>query len=517
MFSVRGDFMRVLLDTNIIIHREASSVINTDIGVLFKWLDNLHYKKCVHPVTVQEISKHKDPKTLKTMTIKLDNYNILPTEAPVNPLVKRVSEQIDKDLNDINDTKLLNELINDRIDILITEDRKIIYKAGLLELSERVFTIDSFLEKVTADNPDLVDYKVLSVKKEHFGNIELSDKFFDSLKLDYIGFEKWFNRKSDEIAYVCKSDDQIMAFLYLKVEDKNEDYSDIVPPFSKKKRLKVGTFKVALNGFKLGERFLKIIFDNAIRLKVEEIYVTIFDKTLEQQRLISLLEDYGFKNHGYKAGNSGNELVYVRDFGRKVDISYPKVTYPFISSKSDAYIVPIYPDYHTNLFPDSILRNESPDDFVENEPFRNAISKVYISRSVFRGLNTGDIIIFYRSQPKGVSGGLHKSVVTTVGIVESTVDNIRDESEFITLCKKRSVFSDEELAEHWNYRNYNRPFIVNFLYVHSFPKRVNFKRLIELGVFPDVFSAPRGFTKITKQNFHDIIREADVDESIIID
>ena len=43
------------------------------------------------------------------------------------------------------------------------------------------------------------------------------------------------------------------------------------------------------------------------------------------------------------------------------------------------------------------------------------------------------------------------------------------------------------------------------------------KRLIEHGVIPDVNSAPRGFTKISKKNFQDIIREAEVDESIIVD
>jgi len=29
-----------------------------------------------------------------------------------------------------------------------------------------------------------------------------------------------------------------------------------------------------MNGFKLGERFLKIVFDNALQQKVDEIYVT---------------------------------------------------------------------------------------------------------------------------------------------------------------------------------------------------------------------------------------------------
>ena len=44
--------MRILLDTNIIIHREASRIYNQDIGLLFNWIDKLHYEKCVHPLTI---------------------------------------------------------------------------------------------------------------------------------------------------------------------------------------------------------------------------------------------------------------------------------------------------------------------------------------------------------------------------------------------------------------------------------------------------------------------------------
>ena len=59
--------------------------------------------------------------------------------------------------------------------------------------------------------------------------------------------------------------------------------------FSPKKRLKIGTFKVISNGLRLGERFVKIIFDNALKNHVQEIYVTIYDKRSEQKRLIELL------------------------------------------------------------------------------------------------------------------------------------------------------------------------------------------------------------------------------------
>jgi hypothetical protein len=249
---------------------------------------------------VAEINKHKDSETVKTMNIKIENYNELKTQAPFEGKIVEVSKQIDINDNDIVDSKILNEIYSGRVDILISEDKKIHTKARLLGISEKVFTIDDFLEKVIAENPDLVDYKVLAVKKLYFGEINLKDSFFDSFREDYVGFDEWFNRKSDEISYVCFQDNQLSAFLFLKVEDETENYSDISPIFSKKKRLKIGTFKVTSNGYKIGERFLKIIFDNAFKQKVDEIYVTIFDKRPEQKRLIAMLEDWGFKFHGTK-------------------------------------------------------------------------------------------------------------------------------------------------------------------------------------------------------------------------
>ncbi|GAA4444835.1 hypothetical protein GCM10023188_47320 [Pontibacter saemangeumensis] len=506
--------MKVLLDTNIIIHREASSIRNKGIGILFNWLDRLHFVKCVHPLTVEEIKKHRDPKTVHTMGIKLDHYNVLRTEAPVKPEIAALSKEVDKNVNDVNDTRLLNELANDRVDILISEDKIIHVKASRLGLANKVFRIETFLETVIAEHPEFVDYKTLAVKKEYFGKLDLSDPFFDSFRRDYEGFDRWFNGKSDEIAYICSEAGEMMAFLFLKVEGKTENYSDITPVFPRKKRLKIGTFKVTLNGFKLGERFLKIIFDNALKQKVDEIYVTIFDKTPEQVRLIQLLNEWGFEQWGTKASNTGDELVLVRNFERSFYKENPKLSFPYVSTNTDAYIVPIYPKYHTDLLPDSVLNTESPTNFIENQPHRNAISKVYICRSHEKKLKVGDNIIFYRTgetYPK-----IYSSVVSTIGVVESVITDIENEAEFIALCKKRSVFSDKELAEHWNWNSRSRPFIVNFLYTYSFPKRINLKQLLDLEVIPNINSVPRGFQKIPKDKFEAIIRETRTDESIII-
>ncbi|WP_332604743.1 PIN domain-containing protein [Acinetobacter sp. ESBL14] len=509
--------MRVLLDTNIIIYREANTIIHSEIGVLFNWLDKLGYIKCIHPLTLEEIRKNPNSKTVDTFEKKLAHYHFIKTIAIDTPEIDGLRTHFDHNANDHNDSTLLNELASGRVDFFITEDRKVHKKAAYINLDDKVFTIDSFLEKVVSENPDFASYKVLSVQKEYFGNIPLQDNFFDTFREDYPGFDKWFIKKSDDFAYYCKNEsNEVAAFLFLKVENSNEAYHDISPQFSPKKRLKIGTFKVISNGFKLGERFIKIIFDNALLFKVDEVYVTIFNHGDNKLRLIKLLKDWGFIEHGMKKSAAGEELVLVRPFGATYasNASEPHLRYPFMLNHVNKWIVPIYPNYHTELFPDSILNNESPNDYVELKPNRNALSKVYISRSYNKSMQKNDLVVFYRTASGG--SGWYTSVTTTIGVVESVIKNIKDEKHFIELCRKRSVFSDKELSEFWNY-NKTRPFIVNFLYLYSFPKRMNLQSLVENGIIANAQSAPRGFETLSADKFEKLLGGSHVDRSIVID
>ncbi|CAC9952330.1 Acetyltransferase, GNAT family [uncultured Gammaproteobacteria bacterium] len=499
--------MKVLLDTNILLHRETARILNKDIGFLFNWFDKLHYEKCISSLSIKEIEKYKDKQTVETIKTKLQNYNLLKTEAPETNEIKEIRKN-DTNENDVIDTSLLKEVFAKRVDYLITEDKGIHKKAKRLDIEHLVFSINDFLEKVTIENPELSDYKVLSVKKEYFGNLNIEDSFFDSFREDYNDFNDWFNKKSEEQSFVSFEEENIVAFLYIKIEEGSEDYSDIDPVFDKKKRLKIGTFKVISIGYKLGERFLRMLFVEALKNNVDEVYVTIFNNTEEQKSLIFLLEDWGFKKYGLK--NTGEE-VYTKDFKPKPSKENPKLTYPFLSKNCNYFLCPIRPEYHTDLLPDSYLRNENPKAFSESKTHRNAIQKVYISRSINRDINTGDIILFYRT------GGFYKSVITTIAIVDKVIFNIDCEKNFIKLCRKRSVFSDEELAKHWNWNKNNRPFIINFLYIDHMPKRLNLEKLIELGVINSVNDAPRGLEAITKEQFELILKESEANEHFIID
>ena len=92
--------MRVLLDTNILIHREARKILKSEIGVLFNWLDRLGYQKCVHPLSLEELESHKDIDVVNTIKAKIKNYSFLKTTAPEVDEIQEIRKRYDKNRND---------------------------------------------------------------------------------------------------------------------------------------------------------------------------------------------------------------------------------------------------------------------------------------------------------------------------------------------------------------------------------------------------------------------------------
>lgn len=164
------------------------------------------------------------------------------------------------------------------------------------------------------------------IKKEYLYNIDLKDEFFNTLKEDYLGFEKWFEKKQREgkMAYITVTDtNEITSFLLLKEENEQENYSHFEKPFSPSKRIKVSTFKVSDTGKKIGEYFINIIINEAINKNVDEVYITTFEK---QHSLISFLKKYGFELFTYTTTTKGNgtlekEAVYVKNIDKKNNIT----------------------------------------------------------------------------------------------------------------------------------------------------------------------------------------------------
>lgn len=209
--------------------------------------------------------------------------------------------------NEENSLEILNPLIieggriSKSVSLSKIQTRNINTKVLVEEVKNFISDIDIPLK--------LLNYKGVGIHKTKFHQINLNDTFFQSLKEDYQDFEKWFFKKSNNEAYITSRDKTLLSFLYLKIEEKDENYKDIFPLFRPKRRLKVGTLKVNNNGFKLGEYFMNIAFETALAHKADQIYITLFNKREEQFYLIKLLDQLGFSFWGKK----NDELVYIRD------------------------------------------------------------------------------------------------------------------------------------------------------------------------------------------------------------
>ena len=306
-----------------------------------------------------------------------------------------------------------------------------------------------------------------NIKYEYLSDIKLKDPFFDSLKEDYQRFSEWFMKKSDdgEAAFTFYVNGYLNAFLYLKFED--EEYIDIAPLLTKKKRLKVGTFKIDAHGTKLGERFIKKIFDIAIENDIDEVYITIFPKHIS---LISLLTTFGFRKHGTKTTVDGLEDIYIKQFSRlvgNIQLDYPIVKFANVNK----HVLSIYPKFHTQLFPESILNNEKYDLLNDCSP-TNSIHKMYIcAMEGVLNFQKGDLVLIYRSSD-GQGPAKYRSVVTSVCTVEEVVhmNQFRDEAEYMEYCKPYSIFKDFELKNFYKTKRY--PYIIKMVYSIAFKKRV---------------------------------------------
>ena len=348
----------------------------------------------------------------------------------------------------------------------------------------------------------------MGFKIEYFKNIDLNNIFFDSLKSDYQEFSEWFEKKSENKALIHFDKNGVLnGFLYLKVE--NEEL-DIDPPKKLAKRLKIGTMKIDAHGTRLGERFIKKIFDYAFHENVEEIYVTIFDK---HKLLTNLFKKYNFNIIGLKKSHNGSENVLSRIMLGENRIPH----YPFINGKeiNNIYFLSIYPKYHSRLFPDSILKTED-NSILKDISHTNSIHKIYIAgMSGMENIKKNDVIVIYRTAEDG-KAARYNSVFTSICVVEDYKNLIEFESyaDFNTYCKKYSIFEDIELEKIYKEKKYKH--VVKMTYNTSLNKRINRDKLIDMGIMSNERSFYSGFGILTSNQLISVMQTGSVNESLII-
>ena len=355
----------------------------------------------------------------------------------------------------------------------------------------------------------------MDLQVQRFSDINLNDSFFDSLRASYPEFNEWYNKKAaaGATAYCYYVDNELKDFLYLKIEE--EELSDLTPALPAKKRLKVGTFKVDNEDRHTtrGERFMKKIMDKAIAEDVDEIYVTMFP-TEELQGLIRMFEKFGFSHIADKPHEGGNaEYVLIKDMTTHVDDF--KLDYTFVKkASSNKYVLSIVPEFHTHLFPDSILKNEKKYDLIQDVSETNSIYKIYLCwMQGTRNLKAGDKLIIYRTSDEE-GKAYYRSVCTSVCTVceVKTYRDFENEEEFIKYTNRYSVFKEHELRR-W-YKNKNYFIVIKMVYNIAFTKKViNMVMKEQVGLNPKYW----GFFKLTDAQFDKLLELGEIDERYIID
>lgn len=338
-----------------------------------------------------------------------------------------------------------------------------------------------------------------------FENINLNDPFFDSLKSDYKEFSDWFHRKKDDYAYVLYGEYGIDGFLYLKFEN---EVIDIEPAIYNKLILKVGTFKFNPKGTLRGQRFIKKILDVAIANRIEFVYLTVFEK---HAYLINLFTQYGFYKAGQKQTPNGIEYVYARNM--RIAVGDILLDYPYIFPTTNKFLLAIHPLYHTRLFPESKLFNESPN-MVQDVSHSNSIHKIYISAAYNADtLKRGDILVMYRTGD-GQGPAYYRSVVSSICVVEDVkhISEFLSEDAYLQYCSKFSVFTVSELSKFYREKRY--PYVIRFTYNMALPKRTNRKELLDNHVIGDQTRIV--LEPISDIQFNSILRLSQADESFII-
>ena len=192
-----------------------------------------------------------------------------------------------------------------------------------------------------------------------------------------------------------------------------------------------------------------------------------------------------------------------------------KLDYPFVrKAGSNKYVLSIVPEYHTQLFPDSILKNEQKYDLIQDVSETNSIYKIYLCwMKGTRYLKTGDKLVIYRTSDfQGPAK--YRSVCTSVCTVSEvkTFKDFENEDAFVNYTNRYSVFKEYELRR-W-YRTRNCFIVIKMLYNIAFTKKVINKVMKEqVGLNPEYW----GFFRLTDAQFDKLLELGEIDERYIID
>lgn len=146
-----------------------------------------------------------------------------------------------------------------------------------------------------------------SILVKKFKHVPLQHQFFDSFREVYgDGFDEWAHSKKEDDVYFVESRGHPVAFMKLKVETEDEDYSDMEPVLSPCRRLKICSFKVALGNNGLSQQLMEIADSVARFHNCRELYGTVAVNSPHRKQTLKFFCDrMGFQMRAIKKSHGG--------------------------------------------------------------------------------------------------------------------------------------------------------------------------------------------------------------------
>lgn len=373
-------------------------------------------------------------------------------------------------------------LIDKQVDLIISNDTNLHLEGYKKRKNSKIYRVEQFLERARIDFPSFCVPGKIEIKRTSFDQLDVRSPFFDSYRDEYTEFEDWFIRKSNEkaTAYIATIKEEIVGFLVLKEETESEDYADIIPSLPPCKRLKISSFKVAINGYRISELFLNIVFKTALKRRVAEIYVTVHTTYENRRVLIELLcSHWGFKKWGIKGEK---ERVLIRSFKKGKNESI-RNNFPFHQCPNSSMVVN--------------LTNKQVHDYQ-----KGYLRQIYISHNECKQLQPGDVLLFR---------DVCNSIISFAGEIEEVRTDFANVEDFIAACKKRSLETEESLRNYWIRRNSDLC-VIKFLHSYDIQDSDGFlleRRIKELQIAYDKI--------IPSTILKKLIKETSYEKNIIVD
>lgn len=497
--------MKVVISTEILLTCISSEKRDEGLSLLFSWIKKAG-GTCYTDYNTLIMLHQLLPKGLFA---ELKDIGVLQIPRKLHAQLLSLKQIIDgmhkPNIPNINSLlRQINWLIYGDADYIVSENGLLHDLSATMHISERVYNVEDFIEKLCSENRDKDNDKGIAIHKVKFGSLDFNDPFFDSFKNDYNPYyTEWFHKKAGDDVYVAHDEDvNIRGLLKLKIEDLAEGDNSIVPQMRPARRLKICSLKAHITRQKLGQRFMRIIFETALTHKVDEIYITIIENGLMKKTLADMVQQWGFVYYGTK---NKNESVYVRMFAKEVRTDLLRC-FPYHSPDNNIFIIPMLRTEATHVIPPISLLDDDKD----VEPYKQAIKKSIILNDMPEGIKKGSILLFYQ-----LSADIGYRYLLGVGVVDGIYSNFNTEYLFRLRSKKRSLMDDIQLQECWRKAN-GKPIVVDFLYTYYFGGNINNCTLEYAGIDHKTLKHLTPI-EIDKIQFYNIIKNTDYAKTIVVD